>query len=359
MTTEEIADAILIGTIPVDKILPSGVRLANARAIRDENGLHFIVYITVNLSNSKYYVGQHQTSNPYDSYIGSGHYFQKALKKYGVECFVKYVIADYNTFDEMNSAEKDLVKSDSCFPKNKRSYNIKEGGNDGCHITATRIRQSRLMLGRYAGSKNPMSGKNVKDFMTPEAYADMRRRQKEHNKLSEIMKEKWRDPVCRKSMQEKISKKAKGRTVSAEVKKRISETLRAKNTKWWTNGVVQLRASECPEGFWRGKLGTPKDKPVKIKSIRIKKEKVRLGRVGLKWWNNGVIERKSRSPIEGMKPGRLRASEETRAKMRASNRSKEIIDRIMSTERDRFMEWHKRAIRTRQENFKKRKVIIN
>lgn len=41
----------------------------------------YTIYKTVNLINSKYYIGKHETDDPYDRYLGSGILLQAAIKK--------------------------------------------------------------------------------------------------------------------------------------------------------------------------------------------------------------------------------------------------------------------------------------
>ena len=41
----------------------------------------YTVYKIVNLTNEKYYIGVHKTSDPNDSYYGSGVAIKKAIKK--------------------------------------------------------------------------------------------------------------------------------------------------------------------------------------------------------------------------------------------------------------------------------------
>lgn len=43
----------------------------------------YTVYKTTNIINGKYYIGVHKTTNPNDSYLGSGKAIKEAIKKYG------------------------------------------------------------------------------------------------------------------------------------------------------------------------------------------------------------------------------------------------------------------------------------
>lgn len=106
-----------------------------------ENNFKYIVYVTINLVNYKYYIGVHQTKDPniFDSYYGCGCYgntpstyqyaktaFQFALKKYGPKNFRRFVIGIFNTAEEAYKIEELLVNSEML--KRKDLYNMCLGG---------------------------------------------------------------------------------------------------------------------------------------------------------------------------------------------------------------------------------------
>ena len=62
-----------------------------------------------------------------DSYLGSGKIIRQAVKKEGVEKFVKTILFDFNNFEEMNEKEKELVPLSACYPYDPMSYNLIEG----------------------------------------------------------------------------------------------------------------------------------------------------------------------------------------------------------------------------------------
>lgn len=106
--------------------------------------LKYIVYITINLCNGKFYIGVHKT-NPsvFDGYIGLGIYRQsnatknyplhKAVRKYGYDNFKRTIIkifeGDDNGRKEAYNLEATLVNE--TLLKSKNNYNIALGGN-GC-----------------------------------------------------------------------------------------------------------------------------------------------------------------------------------------------------------------------------------
>jgi hypothetical protein len=90
-----------------------------------------LIYRIDNLENGKYYIGQHKTENPLDKYMGSGGLITQAVAKHGIENFVKTILFDFDNFDEMNEKEKELVPLSACYPHDKMSYNLREGGFGG------------------------------------------------------------------------------------------------------------------------------------------------------------------------------------------------------------------------------------
>lgn len=87
----------------------------------------YTVYKIINTINNKTYVGVHKTSNPNDTYMGSGVAIRNAIKKYGKESFIKEIILTTESKDEAYSLEKKLTEDYS----NSDSYNMKQGGVGG------------------------------------------------------------------------------------------------------------------------------------------------------------------------------------------------------------------------------------
>jgi len=86
---------------------------------------HYFYKITNNLNNHFYY-GVHSTDDLNDGYMGSGTRLHYAYKKYGIENFTKEILKFFNTREEANEYEaeivnEDLVNDDNC-------YNIIKGG---------------------------------------------------------------------------------------------------------------------------------------------------------------------------------------------------------------------------------------
>lgn len=95
-------------------------------SFRAPDGFFYIIYKIVNKLDGKFYIGQHQTKNLDDGYMGSGLRIQRAIEKYGKESFDKQLLHFFTSFDEMNAKEielvtEELISRDDC-------YNIATGG---------------------------------------------------------------------------------------------------------------------------------------------------------------------------------------------------------------------------------------
>lgn len=72
------------------------------------------------------YIGQHQTDNIDDDYMGSGQRIQNAIKKYGIENFEKTILFECSSAEEMNAKEAEIVNEE--FIARDDVYNIVVGG---------------------------------------------------------------------------------------------------------------------------------------------------------------------------------------------------------------------------------------
>lgn len=107
-----------------------------------------IVYKTTCLVNNKIYIGVHKTENPdiFDGYLGNAIYknqtyhikhptqaFHYAVRKYGVDNFVREVLFVFDDRKQALLKEAELVNKD--FVKLDTNYNVALGGNGGCLVS--------------------------------------------------------------------------------------------------------------------------------------------------------------------------------------------------------------------------------
>jgi hypothetical protein len=91
--------------------------------------MKYTIYKITNKLNGKQYIGKHITSNVEDGYMGSGKHLKRAIEKYGIENFTKEIVYIFNTEDEMNRKEAELVTEEYC--NRNDTYNICPGGQGG------------------------------------------------------------------------------------------------------------------------------------------------------------------------------------------------------------------------------------
>ena len=94
--------------------------------------MFYTIYSTVNKINGKKYIGKHITGNPYDSYLGSGIIINRAIKKYGKENFEKQILYIFESKEEMNLKEAELVNIDVVC--SSEYYNCALGGDGGAIV---------------------------------------------------------------------------------------------------------------------------------------------------------------------------------------------------------------------------------
>lgn len=111
--------------------------------------MFYTIYKTTNLVNGKFYIGKHQTLDIHDSYLGSGKALYKAIDKYGRDNFAKEILFVYDTEEEMNKKEKELVTED--FISSSCNYNAGIGGEGGAQFKGkTHSLETKLLLAEQA-----------------------------------------------------------------------------------------------------------------------------------------------------------------------------------------------------------------
>ena len=89
---------------------------------------HYLVYKTTCLVNGKIYIGQHQTDDINDGYLGSGKYLKRDIRNLGRENFKREILFDFDNFEDMDNKEKELVTEE--FVARKDTYNVRIGGQN-------------------------------------------------------------------------------------------------------------------------------------------------------------------------------------------------------------------------------------
>lgn len=199
-----------------------------------------IIYKTTNLINKKFYIGKDTKNNP--KYFGSGKKLKLAIKKYGIENFIKEIVEICDNLEQLNEREKFWIKELNAI---NEGYNISLGGDGGDTISnnpnkekISKIHSEKMKLLQYNKKKgtkivkpkkrdnpnwvNPLKGKKK-----PFNGNKINRKYTKNPSHSEWMKKNnpFKGKTHSKEVIEKIRESAK-RPKSNEHKRKISETLK-------------------------------------------------------------------------------------------------------------------------------------
>ncbi len=233
----------------------------------------YTVYKTTNSVNGKYYIGVHKTTDINDSYLGSGTYIKNAIAKYGVSCFIKEVLAVFDTQQEAWDKETQIIEQCRA---DRLCTNIRKGGSGGFdYINNSGLAWSKTEEGRNS-SRNQIIRLNK--VASPHLLELRRSRQKVASaawvgkKHTEQAKDKVRQAMLTKS------NTFKGRRWMYNTTLRISKAVEAplveshlsqgwvfgrnriikRRGKMWVNDGnfnKMLDEGEVPVGWVRGRIG--------------------------------------------------------------------------------------------------------
>lgn len=178
------------------------------------------IYKITNLTNNKIYIGQ--THYQTDKYMGSGVLIGHALKKYGLENFVKEYIDEALSQEELDEKEKFWIKELHAQDRTI-GYNIADGGWN-CFTMNDDIKAkiSKTLTGKYVGANAFRKGLTLtqehKDAIS-KAFKGVPLTDSHKRKISEAHVGK----TLSDETKDKISKAHTGKPLSEDHKKRIGE----------------------------------------------------------------------------------------------------------------------------------------
>lgn len=241
------------------------------------------IYKTTNLINNKIYIGKKKSSKFLgEKYLGSGKIIRHAIEKYGKDNFSVELLEECDSLETLNEKEKYYI-----LKYNSQNliigYNISFGGDGGVtwgydkhpfkgkhHTEESRKKNSESCKGRIAWNK----GKKGVQIMSEETKQKIRfknlgkkkNRIKKHNvPMSEETKEKLRQANL-------------GKKVPIEVVEKARITQLNKHLHWFNNGILEVQASVCPDGYTFGRL----------KMTNEQKQKLSNSHKGKQPWNKGL-----------------------------------------------------------------------
>lgn len=159
--------------------------------------MYGFLYVTVNLITGKRYIGKcsYKDTGAWRTYIGSGTRLKADIEKYGRNHFFRTILKEYETEEELNKAEDDLIKLLDAV-NDENFYNAANGGAMPTGIKWTKERYETMP-------------EKIKNAFTDERKAAYSKRMKENNPNAD-------------------GKASRGRVYSDEIRKQMSERQKGK-----------------------------------------------------------------------------------------------------------------------------------
>ena len=202
---------------------------------------HFTVYKITNLVNGKFYIGKHICNCKECVYMGSGKLIRAAIRKYGLENFKKEILFVFETEDEMNKKEAELVTEELI--ESGTSYNLCPGGQGGWGYI-----NKNIMIGDRRNEHNIKYSPFMNNF-DRDKYVDVYRQQAKalHNRGASCTTG-FRGKTHTKEVRDKIGK-------STSITQSGSKNSQF-GTMWITNGTENKKIKKdldtIPEGWYKG-----------------------------------------------------------------------------------------------------------
>lgn len=212
---------------------------------------HYLIYKTTCLLNGKIYIGQHQTYDLNDGYIGSGYALNDDIEKFGREHFKTEILFDFDNFADMNNKERELV--DESFILREDTYNMILGGADGLMSITSELR-AKANKTRW----NRLSEDERKHYVEAAHSASRGRKhtQEELRKMSEFMKKRFGEDPTKNGMY------GRKHSLASRMKMRdshIGERNNQYGKMWICNDSTHesktiLKTEPIPEGWRKGRF---------------------------------------------------------------------------------------------------------
>ena len=260
------------------------------------------IYKITNKVNNKVYIGQ--TAKTIEERFAAhlrnatnkvNRYLYDAMNHYGYENFTveQLEVSKKSLLDEREIYWINFYKSNNP----DYGYNMTIGGGGG--DTFSNLPEDRKQILRENISTRVTGTKQSKETVEKRVakLIGQTRTSEQRKRFSEGQKKRDLETFARgftvpQERRDRISATLTGKKQSEETKLKRKESI--SKLKWWNNGVENLRAEECPEGYVAGRINFKPSAESKAKSSH----------KGTKWFTNGRENKMAYECPEGFWPGK-------------------------------------------------------
>ena len=258
------------------------------------------IYKITNKVNNKVYIGQtiRTIEERYQRHLSeakrrTNRPLYDSMNHHGIDNFIVEQVVEAPD-DKLNELEVFYIAkyktTDPAF-----GYNLTTGGDSfkSCLSPEAKKRAAEKISKALKGKKQP---KELVEKRTAKLRGQ-KRTEEQRKRFSEGQKKRDPDTFARgftvpQERRDKISKTLTGQVQSEETKLKRKESI--SKLKWWNNGIENIRAIECPDGYVAGRINFNPTAESKAKSSH----------KGTKWFTNGKENRMAYECPEGFWPGK-------------------------------------------------------
>ena len=258
------------------------------------------IYKITNTVNNKVYIGQtirtveeRYQRHLYEAKCHTNRPLYDSMNHHGVDNFTVEVLVEAPN-ERLNELEAFYISEyNSTDPA--VGNNLTKGG-DSCRVCLSEDVEARRVAKIVAAHKGTKQSKETVEKRVAKLRGQTRTTE-QRKRFSEGQKKRDPDTFARgftvpQVRRDKISATLAGQKQSEETKLKRKESI--SKLKWWNNGVENLRAEECPEGYVAGRINFKPSAESKAKSSH----------KGTKWFTNGKENRMSYECPEGFWSGK-------------------------------------------------------
>jgi len=208
--------------------------------------MYYTVYKITHKVSGKFYIGMHRTKNLDDNYMGSGLLIGHAIKKYGLESFMKETLHIFDNEEDMIAKEIELVNREFCLRED--TYNIMNGGEGSWdHVNS---RERTWITREHAQKANSAAQSALKKLRENEEWSI------NYSSACSVAQKKrfeiYEHPMLGKNHTEDTKLKMSNSLMGKAAGKKNSQF----GTMWITNDETNRKikkTDEIPEGWRRGR----------------------------------------------------------------------------------------------------------